>query len=266
MQRKTLPFQKRLVSQIAKRQHSQEGITLLESLVAIIVLTIAISVVTPPIFLAVATRVQNRKAEQAMHLAQKYVDRMQGMAREGNYDPQDDSILDRDFASGQDYPELPGQNNNQANPRQVGPPTGLFQNVLDSTSGITANCNFNAFDTSNMPPWNQGIRVDVNGDCQPDFFVQVFRSSLEQCRANRNPVAFSMGVRVYAWEARNNLGSLTNPPQEASLGPTKGFGEQTMQPLAARYTDIIYSEDLNGESLQWYEDTMNNNSDANNNC
>ena len=258
MKHKTTTFQQRLANQIAKRRDSQEGITLLESLVSIIVLTIAVTALTPPIFLAVATRVQNRKAEQAMHLAQKYVDQVQGLVREGNYGPAGPN-------------QLPGQNPNQANPALVGSPGGLFPNVLDSPS---SNCNnFNAFTTNNMPPWNQAIRVDVDGDCEPDFFVQIFRSNLQQ-QNNGQVVAFPMGVRVYAWAAQGNWGNLCDPstnnniPEcpanlnnnpgrlEASLGPTEGFGAQRIQPLAVTYANVVYSE--NAGSLQWYRNNLQN--------
>ncbi len=259
MKHKTTTFQQRLANQIAKRRDSQEGITLLESLVSIIVLTIAISTVTPPIFLAVATRVQNRKAEQAMNLAQKYVDRVQGLVREGNYGPSGPNAL-------------PGQNPNQANPELVPPPGGLFPNVLDSPS---SNCNnFNNFTTTNMPAWNQALQVDVDGDCQPDFFVQIFRSSLQQQNNNGQVVAFPIGVRVYAWAAQGNFGNLCNPSTnnniqqcpnnlnnnpgrlEASLGPTEGLGAQRIQPLAVTYANVVYSE--NAGSLQWYRNNLQN--------
>jgi type II secretory pathway pseudopilin PulG len=254
MQHKTTTFQQRLANQIAKHRNSQEGITLLESLVSIIVLTIAITAVTPPIFLAVATRMQNRRAEQAMHLAQKYVDRVQGLVRQGNYDPE----ITPTGRNDRGLPEIPAQNNNSADPSQIGPPNsnnnngGLFGNVLDSPN---PNCNnFTNFNPNNMPPWDEALRVDVDGDCQPDFFVQIFRSSLQQVN-NGQVVAFPMGVRVYAWAAQNNGTVNSNlGVQEASLGPTEGLGEQTTQPLAVSYSCVVYSENIN--SLQWYRNNL----------
>ena len=240
---KTTPFQQKLLKSLSRSSRSNEGITLLESLVAIIVLTIAVTVVTPPIFLAVATRVQNRKAEQAMHLAQKYTDRVRGIVEQGNYDRQSDD--DNDDTDDDDRDEIPAQDSSSDDPRNIGAPTGT-SNFIDSP----ANCD-NNFDTSSMPAANQALQVDVDGDCEADFFVQIFRSGLEQVREDE-VVAFPMGVRVYnAVATQNEQGELNNlGEEEASLGPTTGFNEQTTQPLAVNYANIVYSED--GSSLDWH--------------
>jgi type II secretory pathway pseudopilin PulG len=260
---KTNFIQKKLLKFVSKSSRSSEGITLLESLVAIIVLTIAVTVVTPPIFLAVATRVQNRKAEQAMNLAQKYVDRVQGIVEQGNYDLQSDN--DGDDTGDDDRNEIPGQDDSSDNPRDIGAPTGLYDNQDGQVLDSPANCdNFVPFDTSDMPSAGQALRVDIDGDCEPDFFVQIFRSALEQVREDE-VVAFPMGVRVYAWAAHNNFDGLCDPSAddnpdecpddlqnrlEASLGPTQGFGDQRIQPLAVTYANIVYSEDAS--SLDWH--------------
>jgi type II secretory pathway pseudopilin PulG len=250
---KTTLFQQKLLKSLSRSSRSNEGITLLESLVAIIVLTIAISVVTPPIFLAVATRVQNRKAEQAMHLAQKYTDRIRGIVEQGEYN---DSQLPKKTDTSKDKPiEVPA-------------PSAFFKEdsseVIDSSSDCSDD--FSNFNFDSMPAANEAMKVDVNGDCEADFFVQIFRSNLEKSKPisdDENLItAFPMGVRVYSRAAEDNLGSLKT--EEASLAPTQGFGDQTKKPLATIYTNVIYSQDKDGQSLKWFcelEDSDNDCSD-----
>lgn len=54
----------------------QDGLTLIECLVAMIIITIVVAIITPPIFLAVGTRVNNRRTEQALQVAQGEIERV----------------------------------------------------------------------------------------------------------------------------------------------------------------------------------------------
>ncbi len=64
----------------------QQGFTIIESLMAIIVVTILLVGITPPIFLVVGTRVQNQRAEQAMQLAQLEIDRVRVLMERGDFE------------------------------------------------------------------------------------------------------------------------------------------------------------------------------------
>ena len=61
-----------------KKQHlfpsSNSGFTIIESLVAIIVVGILMTAIAPTIVLSVATRVQARRVEVATDAAQSYID------------------------------------------------------------------------------------------------------------------------------------------------------------------------------------------------
>ncbi|NET10377.1 MAG: type II secretion system protein, partial [Symploca sp. SIO2B6] len=65
-------------------QSSEEGLTLLECVVAIAVIALTGAMIGPPLVMAAATRVQNRRAEQAQQLAQGEVDRIRAMVIQGN--------------------------------------------------------------------------------------------------------------------------------------------------------------------------------------
>lgn len=60
-----------------------QGFTLVESLMGILVISVVAITITPPIVLSTATRVQNRRAEQAMQLAQAEVDRIRVFVEQG---------------------------------------------------------------------------------------------------------------------------------------------------------------------------------------
>ena len=62
---------------------SEDGLTLLECLVAIAVIALTGAMIGPPLVMAAATRVQNRRAEQALQLAQGEVDRIRAMVIRG---------------------------------------------------------------------------------------------------------------------------------------------------------------------------------------
>ncbi|MCY7282913.1 MAG: type II secretion system GspH family protein [Cyanobacteria bacterium CAN_BIN43] len=71
----------------ASSRRSDQGLTLIEGLVAIVVVSITLVSITPPIFWATGTRVQNRRAEQALQLAQGEIDRVRTLIDQGQTDP-----------------------------------------------------------------------------------------------------------------------------------------------------------------------------------
>lgn len=195
------------LARLLRKNSSQQGITLIESLVAITVIAVVITSFTPPIFLAVATRVQNRRAEQALQLAQGEVDRVRRIVEQGSY-------------SDSDLPPI-----GNSNVRQQSAPNGTT-NIANQTTATT------------------GLLIDVNGDGTSDFLVQTFRS--QGVPLDGKTVAFELGVRVYVATVRNAFGELDNPPQRpASLRLTTAVGSQRRLPLAMMYTTVVRSDTVN---------------------
>ena len=197
--------------------YSEQGLTLIETLMAIVVIAIVITASTPPILLAVATRIQNRRAEQAMQIAQQEVERVRLIVDQGNYLnsrlPPASSITDPD------------------NINTVGAPT--------------APCT--------PPPDSYGSCTSTQAFTEDNFLVQVFRDpGVSQAGVapdgSAQVVAFRMGVRVYSPAAE--LGSLGTRP--ASLQMTNALGEQTRFPLAVIYADLARG-DVTG-TLDSYRD------------
>lgn len=184
---------------------------------AIVVIGLTAAMITPPLFIATATRVQNRRAEQAFQLAQGEVDRIQVLVALGQHTPV----------------RLPFTASGQLG--LVSPPTTL-STQLDS---VNASCN-----TYNDQPLavNVGRRIDIDGDCQMDYFLQAFRSPGTISSSDRSGrlTEFKLGVRVYTALAANNLGQLRT--DQASLQFTNGLGSQTTRPLSVLLTDVYWSD------------------------
>ncbi|MDF5717728.1 MAG: hypothetical protein PUP93_28640 [Rhizonema sp. NSF051] len=185
------------------KSHSEQGFTIIESLMAIIVITVLVVSITPPIFLAVGTRVQNQKAEQAMQLAQLQVDQVRVLVERGNY-------------------------TNDQLPPDGG--TGSPDAVLAPTSFTT---------TCTTPASSNACPVDINGDGKPEFYVQTFRTRAINSGTPAQAVAFQMGVRVYSALAQGQSGLQTT---QASLKFTTEQGNQRQFPLAVMYTPIVRSD------------------------
>lgn len=71
-----------LLSQCQRPNPSDRGLTLIEVLLAIVMVGVILAAIAPVLALSVATRVQSRKVEQATALAQQEIDRVRAtMAR-----------------------------------------------------------------------------------------------------------------------------------------------------------------------------------------
>ncbi|MDF5722247.1 MAG: hypothetical protein PUP91_17520 [Rhizonema sp. PD37] len=194
------------LQKLLAKSHSEQGFTIIESLMAIIVITVLVVSITPPIFLAVGTRVQNQKAEQAMQLAQLQVDKVRVLVERGNY------IND----------------NNKDLPPDGG--TGLPDAVPAPTSFPT---------TCTTPASSNACAVDINGDGKPEFYVQTFRTRAINSGTPAQAVAFQMGVRVYSALAQGQSSLQTT---QASLKFTTEQGNQRKFPLAVMYIPIVRSD------------------------
>ena len=213
---------------------SEQGLTLIECLVAIVVVSITLIAITPPIFFITATRVQSRKAEQALQVAQAEVDRVRAIVERGVY-------------TANDLPAVVGSINN------VPAPTSIASGILRSANS-SSSCNTYTgalVAATSLLPVNTDIDPANPAACQSQYLVQTFRT------AGTNGVAvptassgFRLGVRVYADIPllRQSLGSLQTG--QASLRFVSGVGNQNLRPLAILYSTVVRNDTSN--SLQDY--------------
>lgn len=204
---------------------SQQGFSLLEAMVGFTIVSSLLAAMAPVILIAVGTRFQNYRAEQAMQLAQSQINRVQALMTQGVENTRNAGRVPPPAAAGIEVAE-------------VDPPTTTVTTLTDLDSTTKA------------------LEIDYNHDNQPEFLVQLFRDQgvIFTEGAGENEMAvFQMGVRVYAGSAKDNLGNLSTEP--ATLNFTTGLGEQKIKPLAVLYTEVSRS-DLT-LSLQQYKEYLN---------
>lgn len=195
-----------------------QGFTLVESLMGILVITVVLVTITPTIVISTATRVQNRRAEQAMQIAQAEVDRIRVFVEQGGaYTAQLPPVYSGTIT-----------NNNIAT---VAAPTTFVNAININASRELANASTKAFG------------VDIDKDTQADYYVQIFRDGDDSAKVTGATgditlVAFQLGVRVYSKVAK--VGSLQIQP--ASLQFTTSSGSQEFKPLAVAYTTVARSD------------------------
>ena len=222
---KSLP---KLLSSVNQPTSSQAGVTLLECLIAVAVIGITSALILPPLFVAAASRVQNRRAEQALQIAQGEVDRIQTMVASGSH------TLAR----------LPafGPTSATVSLNTVAPPASVASAILKSVKTGTGGCNTY---TGQQIALNQALSVDVDGDCTADFYMQVFRdnNAATNLALGTNRLSnFRLAVRVYSALALTNFGSMSAPVLPASLQITSGEGNQRLRPLAVLYSQAVWSD------------------------
>lgn len=202
--------------QPAKRNRTEQGLTLIECLMGIIVITLVIAAITPPLLISMATRVRNYRAEYALKVAQGEIDRVRLAVGQGQ--------LTGDALKSQLPPELSSTN---GEPGQISAPNPSFAASscpLQNPTGVQNWC-----------------AVDINGDNQWDLAVQTFRWKAPSTVLSTDPIAFKMGVRVYTRAALQSGKLATTNIQAAPLGLTSG--QSVSQPIV--YLDsIIVRSDL----------------------
>lgn len=227
---------------------AERGLTIMECLVAVLLILITIAMVAPPLVLATATRVQNRRAAQALQVAQGEIDRIRTIVVMGNHRPANLPAV----ATGTTTATLPSV----ARPTAVDP-------RLRSLNPTGAACPTTRFDpnASPTPPAAVAVSsllpVDVDGDCVADYLMQVFRTpgmtstpEREPARQNR-PSEFDVGVRVYPVLAASNFTPQTpvsalTVPGDLGIVPAPlqlTSSTQRKRPLAVLYSKFVWTEE-----------------------
>ena len=200
---------------------NDSGLTLIEGLVAIVIIAIATAVMTPMVILAVGTRVQSQRAEQAFQIAQAEVDRIKLIVSQGGNYTLNIAPTPTGVNSVADFDVVP-----------VPAPNVINDNTYSTTTDAAR-------------------AIDVDNDGNADYAVQVFKT--DGITSGTIPVAFDLGVRVYRADI---IGSLDpTDVEQASLIMTSGEGQSGNAPLSTIYTSLIRSDDE--ESLCDYYEFIN---------
>lgn len=213
---------------------SAAGFTLVECIMAIVVVGLTGAVVAPFMVISVATRVQNQRAEQAIELAQSEIDRVRIEFEQNG--------AEEDFV-----------------------PT-RYQNAVIAEGDITCATDeycpakfrgptdIDTDDTVIDPDGDGEKEVDVNGDDTFDFFIQGFLVQRQDNAGNDIPNAYELGVRVYDIRASENFPAGGLATDEALVGVTSSEGERVAKPLSAVYASVGIAEG-SGSLCNWIEYT-----------
>ncbi len=239
---------------------SASGFTLIESLVAIVVVSITVVGISPPIFWATGTRVQNRRAEQALSIAQGTIDQVRARVERGGSTALELPAIDTKAEAGKrPNPDAPAPSAEWTSMQGIIPKCNTVALLKPSIAAVPATPTTTAVPAiagdQQYPDISKYLPVDItttseSSVCRPDFLVQVFRNegicdnglcSASAVPANeRRPLAFSVGVRVYSALAKNSSTALEK--EKASLIGRTGTGLTGTRPLAVLYATVAKSD------------------------
>ncbi len=220
---------------------TQSGFTIVECLLAIIIVTLLMTAIAPVIALSVATRLQARRVEVATQAARSYVDGVRG----GTIDPPEPTVRLRDV-----------------NPRnqQFAPKRENFAQNPAPTSRVL-NCQENKYC---QPPSLGLYCFDVDGggctsNSSRDMVVQAFRSSATNPRSDTGKNGYLLAVRVYradAFDGRGNLLKMADTNRDlggrverSQLTRTYAGGSGNRKAPLVEMTTEISGEGTNYETL-----------------
>jgi len=210
---------------------SQSGFTIIESLVAIIVVTILMIGLAPVITLSVATRVQASRVEQATQAARSYLDGVRTGAI--SFGPTDDE--DEEGTHDAITEDTAGDADDNLN--EVPAPTKA-----------TPNCADNQY--CRQPTQNDAVFYCVDGDkdgqCNSfqDFIIQAFgKIPTQGGDPNRVYPSYKLGVRVYRADAFTSDITQDFDKDDTQSSFTGGIGlSSTQAPLVIMSTEVAVEE------------------------
>ncbi|MBD1908848.1 MULTISPECIES: hormogonium polysaccharide secretion pseudopilin HpsB [Cyanophyceae] len=154
-------------------QSNQAGFTIIESLLAILVVTILMVGVAPVIVLSVATRVQAKRVEQGADAARAYIDGVRSGAVGAPNPPIATTAFSGNAAPSSALPSCPTSNSYCSGSQS------LYCVNLDENNGCTSNSN-------------------------KDLIIQAFRNGVPARPQN----GYKLGIRVYRADAFSTPGPL----------------------------------------------------------
>jgi prepilin-type N-terminal cleavage/methylation domain-containing protein len=212
-------------------QSSQAGFTIIESLMAIIVVTVLMVAIGPVIAMSVAARVQARRVERASEAAKTYVDGVRSGAI-----PATKITVGRPFTN---------STGSQPFLNTAPPPTASNLPPPTQVKWSNDNSGFYCVDLDNK-------NLGCSRKSSMDLVIQAFRTAGDEKEGYR------LGVRVYRADAFGG-GQMTKVQQAALKG---NLGDR-LAPLATLITDIGPQE----KSLStWCDRLKPRRANSNSNC
>lgn len=206
----------------AFRPASESGYTLLEGLMAVVVVAVLVSAIGPVVAFSVGTRVQAKRTELATQAAKTYIDAVKA-------NPTDNTP--KHVIQIRNTPTQPFTVGNSTWKNAAAPNTTLTENNQDGYISNTA--------TLSLYCVNMDDKLGCQTDSPEDMVVQGYRTQFKDPTANPNEYqqGYYLGVRVYrANSFASGVGTL-----KASLPSTyvtNALGDRT-RPLVSMTTEVI---------------------------
>lgn len=204
---------------LKRQQHPDQGLTLVECVIAILVVNLGVAMLAAPLLMVAATRLRNDRINQATELARAEVDRLRVMMEQGieirtttpNVLPPASSI---------------SATIGQADQLSAEPPPNSIADCYSSSNPL------------GLPTTaTQACRRRLN---DTEFAVQVYRGQLSVNNSNL-VLAYPVQVRVYSAQAVPVTTSATSISEEPAAMTSSLVGAET-RPLAVLTTEIIRSD------------------------
>ncbi|MDB9519197.1 hormogonium polysaccharide secretion pseudopilin HpsB [Roseofilum reptotaenium CS-1145] len=232
---------------------SESGFTLIESLVAVVILTIMLVGIAPVIVLATATRIQARRVELATQAARFYIDGV----RAGSL-PAPNSVVELKEAV------------DPATRKFISKREDFAKTVAPAQSSFPATCPFDLqpTDTETQNGYCKEIKLteakeasatnvslycfdgDDQAGCQAsspnDFIVQAYRSVTDKTQATAQGQldrGYLLGIRVYRADAFKDTGTLLTLHADGAQQRSSGASLNLKAPLLEMTTEIQGSSD-----------------------
>ncbi len=223
-----------LKSQLQKiySKHNQDGFTIIESLVAVIVLAVLMTAIAPTIVISTATRVQSRRVELATQAARAYIDGVNS----GNIPA----------------PPISATNNVKT------PKTSLSCNDPSKDKGYCSSPKESSYRVFCVDGTGDG---KCTKDESKDLIVQAFGFNPNSTAANDG---YKMSVRVYRADAfQDNKPLISNSDKTKATQSTftGGLG-QSKAPLVEMVTEVSTQQ----TNFQTFCTRLNNTSNRNSGC
>ena len=192
-------------------QSSQSGFTIVESLVAIVVVSVLMTAIAPVIVLSVATRVQARRVEVATQAARAYIDGV----RSGVIDAPNTTVAPTTSQYFLDSVAAPISSGSLT--------CTTSYSYCQNTSTLSLYC----------------VDLDSTSGCSntslKDLAIQAFRSSVTSASTDVQK-GYRLGLRIYRIDAFSDTTPLIKEPQQATF--TAGLGNRKA-PLVQMTTEIV---------------------------
>jgi len=214
--------QKWAAKRVTNKKNSESGLSLLEVLIGILIISVVVVASTPALLLGVATRVQARRAEEASNIANQQIEQIQLLLDRGAYDNSDLP------------PQLAGINDTI---QQLSDPSTIPNSFCNSCKNFTEVSNANQLFKVQPKKLNSN---EFNSD--EYYLVQVFRSPGVSAVINQQSrvVTFNVSARVYFRSAESQINNLGI--DKAPLTLTTADGQARTLPLAVLNVQLSRSD------------------------